>query len=357
MPGLTTYPPFPQDVPTCPLLVVDYELIKAGDADEIERLWRAATEMGFWYLMNHGVYEEAEAMFTMGEETIALTLEEKLLFEQGDHGVSFGYKAAGVQFTDDKGTRDVTEFVNISKDDALAWPAVARRTYPSAVNTRMESTIMPFVKKSLAINNHLIGVLNDKLGLPAGTLASLHKVEEFSGCTARFIRAPPYPGSEEKTFLTAHTDFGSLSFLHNRLGGLQVLPPGSDQWFYVKPLPGHAICNIGDALNIFSGGILRSNIHRVVPPPREQAEYERHSVVFFTRPNDAVELRALSAQSERIAAAVANAPPGKYAPGVTAMEWLVRRVKSQRVTNYKGPESWTDRRGTEDTAIPNQGKI
>ena len=72
------------------------------------------------------------------------------------------------------------------------------------------------------------------------------------------------------------------SFLHNRLGGLQVLPPGSDKWFYIKvralphvlflsadvhmpkPLPGHAICNIGDSLNIFSGGILRSNIHRVV---------------------------------------------------------------------------------------------
>ena len=24
------------------------------------------------------------------------------------------------------------------------------------------------------------------------------------------------------------------SFLHNRLGGLQVLPPNSDKWFYVE---------------------------------------------------------------------------------------------------------------------------
>ena len=29
-------------------------------------------------------------------------------------------------------------------------------------------------------------------------------------------------------------------------------------------MPGYAICNVGDALNIFSGGILRSSIHRVV---------------------------------------------------------------------------------------------
>ena len=47
MPG-TTIPPFPDDVPTVPLLVINYQLIKAGDTDEIDRLWKAATELGFW---------------------------------------------------------------------------------------------------------------------------------------------------------------------------------------------------------------------------------------------------------------------------------------------------------------------
>lgn len=63
------------------------------------------------------------------------------------------------------------------------------------------------------------------------------------------------------------------------------MPPGSQEWLYVKvsishdkhmeqmdgsthgrtqPIPGYAICNIGDALAIFSGGILRSNLHRVM---------------------------------------------------------------------------------------------
>ena len=120
------------------------------------------------------------------------------------------YKAAGVQYMDERGTRDVTEFVNIAKDDALAWPTPARRTYPSTVHARMDSTVKPFVEKSLAINNVLIDVLNDKLGLPKGTLAELHKPEAFSGCTARVIRAPPHVGPDEKLFLTAHTDFGSL---------------------------------------------------------------------------------------------------------------------------------------------------
>lgn len=41
-------PPFPDDVPTHPLLVVDYELIKKGDQGEIDKLWEAATKLGFW---------------------------------------------------------------------------------------------------------------------------------------------------------------------------------------------------------------------------------------------------------------------------------------------------------------------
>ena len=48
MPGLTTYPPFPEDIATAPLQVVDYQLIKAGDEGEIDKLWKAATELGFW---------------------------------------------------------------------------------------------------------------------------------------------------------------------------------------------------------------------------------------------------------------------------------------------------------------------
>lgn len=47
MPGLA-YPPFPEDIPTFPLLVIDYELVKRGNQEEIDRLWGAATQLGFW---------------------------------------------------------------------------------------------------------------------------------------------------------------------------------------------------------------------------------------------------------------------------------------------------------------------
>ena len=62
---------------------------------------------------------------------------------------------------------------------------------------------------------------------------------------------------------------------------------------YVKPLRGHCIINLGDAMTKFTGGLLRSNIHRVVSPPGEQATETRYSVVYFSRPEDEVVLRRL----------------------------------------------------------------
>ncbi|KAH9065124.1 Clavaminate synthase-like protein [Lactarius deliciosus] len=344
-------PPFPDDVPTVPLRVIDYGLLQAGDEHEIDRLWKVATELGFWYLKNYGADAEVDAIFEMGAHTMALPLEEKMKFERGDGGNSFGYKFAGAIATDATGALDSAEFINVSQDDALAFPTVVHRRYPCVVEERMDSAVRPFVRKSMEVNQTLIDVLNDRLGLPPGCLSKLHGPEEHSGSEASCIKktATSTPEPPDRAVIGAHTDFGSLSFLHNRLGGLQVLPPGTDEWKYVKPIPGHAICNIGDAMVIFSAGILRSNLHRVVPPPRAQAPFDRWSLVFFTRPGNSVSLAPLTKESTLIAEAAARAPEGRYATGSTAGEWFRRRVRNRRIKNQAGPETWRASRGTEHT--------
>ena len=114
--------------------------------------------------------------------------------------------------TDETGILDTAEFINVSKDDALAWPKQVHRAYPPTVNARMASTIKPFVEKSLEVNDALLAVLNGKLGLPEGTLAAKHALEEQSGSEARCIKSPPMPAGSapDKAALGSHTDFGSL---------------------------------------------------------------------------------------------------------------------------------------------------
>jgi isopenicillin N synthase-like dioxygenase len=84
----------------------------------------------------------------------------------------------------------------------------------------------------------------------------------------------------------AHSDVGSLSLalLFHRLGGLQMRPCGEDgRWEYVRPLPGHAIVNLGDALATFTNGLLRSCPQRVAALPGQKAGLPTHSVAYFMR--------------------------------------------------------------------------
>jgi isopenicillin N synthase-like dioxygenase len=171
--------------------------------------------------------------------------------------------------------------------------------HPEMLYRRAE-LIKSYINDSHALITLLLDHLNSHLQLPEGTLQSLHRLDQPSGDQIRLIKSPPQPPSDQRTALGKHTDFGSLTILFNRLGGLQILPPPSltpagkePEWTYVKPLQGHCIINLGDAMTKFSGGLLRSNIHRVVSPPGEQAKETRYSVVYFSRPGDEVLLKRL----------------------------------------------------------------
>ncbi|KDR78360.1 hypothetical protein GALMADRAFT_1315858 [Galerina marginata CBS 339.88] len=332
-------PPFPADLPIRDLLVVDFKLLKAGDKAQANALWQAATTWGFWYLKNYEAEDCVEAMFKMGRETLVLPFEEKMKYWQGNKGASFGYKVAGATYADIDGSTDVAEFINVSKDDAIAYPTIVHKAYPTTVNVHMEEAIRPFIRSCLETNRVLMNVFNQKLELPAGTLSELHCPEKECISEARCIKVPP-ASNDIKIALGAHTDFGSISFLVNRLGGLQVLvsnpKSGIGEWTYIKPIEGYAICNIGDTLSILSGGILKSCVHRVVPPPGDQAKHERWSLVYFARPTNDVYLQALSDKSLLIAEAVEKADKSLYTPGMTAAQWFAMRQTQHRTDSDKG---------------------
>ncbi|BGP38552.1 hypothetical protein JCM10450v2_002501 [Rhodotorula kratochvilovae] len=345
----STYPrtDFPEDLECHPLLIVDYAKVAAGDESEIDTLYQACTNLGFFYLKNHGVEDLTEPMFEMGKATFDLSEEELLPFEQGDSGMSAGYKKAGSTNVDAKGNVDTVQFINVAKDDALAYPEVRQRTYPPTVVERMD-TVTSFIRKSDNVLQTLMAVLEVRLGLPKGTLAALHKEGDISGSESRCILKP---AEGEKGFLKegegedgnpaaaigAHTDFG-------------VLPPGSTQWQSIRPLPGHAVCNVGDTLSVYSGNIFKSNIHRVVPPPPPQNMHARWSLVYFLRPGFDNPLRPLSEESEIVRAHAEQDAAMKAMPkDQTAGGWFKRRIALQRAANRKGPETWAASRGTEHT--------
>ena len=166
----------------------------------------------------------------------------------------------------------------------------------------------------------LLEHLNTHLELPSGTLANLHRIYQRSGDHVRFTQAPPSEFDEARAKRAEHTDFGSITILFNWLGGLQVRLPDTEEWVYVRPIPGSCVVNLGDAMVKFTAGLLRSNIHRVVPPPGEQAGLTRNSLVFFSRPEDSVVLK-------RLKGGIIDAQPVMETgePEMTAHEWIMQK--------------------------------
>ncbi|KAL1752676.1 hypothetical protein FB107DRAFT_219450 [Schizophyllum commune] len=361
-PSPPSYPPFPTDVPTHPLIIIDYERIRAGDSAEVDQLWKAATTIGFWYLKNHGTDAEVDKVFAMGDAFMRLPIEEKMKYEQGDEGNSFGYKYAGANATNAAGARDTIEFLNIAQDHvplditshhtfpstsppfpplsssssptSLPFPSTPSPSHPTFLHTHHTTfhthypppvslpLVTSFIRRSREINLTLMRALGERLGLgaavgvrnpadaleagrpvgvleagrPAGVLKAQNAVDVLEVRSA--VDAPPT--LDAPSTLDTPSTLESLHAAH--------LPSGSELRFTKNaipegagfPLPAHAVCNIGDALAILSGGILRSNLHRV-----------------------------------------------PYLGTQTAGEWFARRIRGWRIRNREGPQTWIASRGTE----------
>lgn len=198
-----------------------------------------------------------------------------------------------------------------------------------------------YMQHAHALISLILVHLNTHLHLPPGTLTQLHRQTAVSGDQVRLIKSPPQPPSDLGTALGKHTDFGSLTVLFNRLGGLQILPPPSltpageePAWTYVKPLPGHCIVNLGDAMVKFTNGLLRSNIHRVVSPPGEQAKETRYSLVYFARPEDEVVLKRLDGSD-----IIPQLEEGQGEEVMNSKEWIkLQAMRLRKVENASEEE-------------------
>lgn len=120
-------PPFPDDVPTVPLLRLNLQQLINGDAAEEEKLWKACCELGFFYLDlrsgdGEGLLKAADELFRLADGVFDLPVEEKQKYDLIDEGSYFGYKGLGKGTTDKEGSRDRNEFWNVSKDDILGEP-------------------------------------------------------------------------------------------------------------------------------------------------------------------------------------------------------------------------------------------
>lgn len=317
------------------LLVIDYNALIRRDTTEISKICKASTELGFFYLKIDNQLDP-DAMFKLAENVFQMPLDDKLIYQMdGKNGVYYGYKSVGSMVADKRGCPDTIEFWNISKDEILIQGGTK---FPKAI-LDAKDIIEDFMTKSHEIVLVILEILSIHLGLDSQALPNLHRLMQSSGDQLRLTKSTMYPIQRKDSpdvSLGAHTDFGSITILFNRLYGLQVLTT-NEEWLFVPPLAGHAIVNLGDAMVKLSGGRLKSNTHRVVTVPDLKRVTDRYSVVYFSRPENSVRMTNL----------VNYENEGNDNNVLTAEEWIARRVKSFQTENYTDEAAYEMSRGTE----------
>jgi len=284
------------------LPVLDLSLLQ-GTATEharfIEQLRVAARDVGFFYVIGHGVsLSKQQAILQLAKDFFALPLADKRQVQMLNSPHFRGYTGFQGELT--RGKPDQREQFDIMKeDDVLGLPtqdALWRRLigpnqWPVQLPA-MRQELLQFQQQLSDITVQLLESLMQALQLPADALA-----ETITDGPYQHMKLIHYPGAHATSSnqgVGAHKDPGYLTLvLQDSQSGLQV--ETADGWIDAAPLPGAFVVNIGELLELASNGYLKATMHRVVTP---QAGIERFSCAFFmaAQLDATVPLLALSAE-------------------------------------------------------------
>ncbi|UJR07404.1 hypothetical protein I4U23_011690 [Adineta vaga] len=115
---------------------------------------------------------------------------------------------------------------------------------------------------------------------------SIHQWDKEPGATLKLLHYPPI-NKTNSIRAGAHSDYGSLTLLfqHDNKSGLEVFDRSTNQWYPVEARDDMIVVNFGDVFEYWSKGMIKSTIHRVNLPTREQENDSRYSIAFFCDPN------------------------------------------------------------------------
>jgi isopenicillin N synthase-like dioxygenase len=250
-------------------------------AEFLAQLRTAAREVGFFYLVGHGVDAGFLAqLLALSKRFFALPEADKAVIEMANSPHFRGYTRLGDERT--RGAADWREQLDIGLElEALPLPPDApswqRLPGPNQWPAQLPE-LRPAFERA---HRELYGVAARLLNAFAAALGQSEDVFE-SVCRGRpwqMIKTIHYPGSSATAQgVGAHKDGEFVTLLlQDAVSGLQV--QGEDgHWIDAPPLPGSFVVNTGELLEMASDGYLRATTHRVLAPPPGM---DRYAIAFF----------------------------------------------------------------------------
>ncbi|MEM9202843.1 MAG: 2OG-Fe(II) oxygenase family protein [Actinomycetota bacterium] len=275
-------------------------------------LWLAATDVGFFDVVNHGIPEmQVDAAFASAREFFALPEEikaKRALVAEANAGWE-----DRAQIRPSTGTPDHKETFQITlprMDEHRLWPDTA---FPS-----FRRQMTSFAEANRQLGMRILSCFAVRLGFERDFFERRHDPRSpYFQSTLRLLHYYPSTGEDDDQGVRwragAHTDYDCLTLLHQRPDqrGLQVCPgheSASGQWTPIEPVSGAITCNVGDMLMRWSDDQLLSTLHRVVLP--SEPTPSRYSIAYFCQADGDVMIQG----------------PSRRYPPVSASAYLQERI-------------------------------
>lgn len=248
-------------------------------------LRRATHEVGFFSLIGHGVPAELiERAYATAHAFFALPESHKLAIENVRSPHFRGYTRMGGERT--LGRVDIREQIDIgaerpavemAADTPDYWILEGPNLWPEALS-ELREVAEEWMTRLDDVGTRLLRAWAGALGAASDTFDAAF---ERPSPHMKIARYPGVEAGQPAQGVGAHKDLGVLTLLsvEDGMAGLQVEKDG--EWIDVTPPAGAFVVNIGELLEIATGGYLKATLHRVVSPAPGT---ERISIPYFHGP-------------------------------------------------------------------------
>ncbi|MDH5609118.1 MAG: isopenicillin N synthase family oxygenase [Cyclobacteriaceae bacterium] len=257
-------------------------------------LGAAYQSIGFVAIKNHGLsaelsgqlYQVIQAFFSLPDE-VKKRYEKPEIFGQRGYISKNKEKAKGFK------TADLKEFYHIGQPDDTRLAEYPANIWPDEIENFEKLSLEAFrVLQEAGLD--MLRAIALYLGLEE------HYFDEKARQGNSILRAIHYfpiddPDSIPLDAVRAaeHGDINLITLLMGASAdGLQVLRRDG-RWIPITALPEQIVVNVGDMLSRLTNNKLKSTIHRVVNPPRDQMGSPRYSIPFFMHPVSSMDLSCL----------------------------------------------------------------
>jgi len=278
---------------------LDIECPEQEDFEKLSHVFSSSfSDIGFIYISNHGIKSESiQGAFKASNDYFSLPNEVK---EEDRKGPEYqGWVEQGREIFDQDEDGNIAELEVRETYDTKNFSGVGK--FPDKTMPSLRPALTKLTSQAKMLTHRLLTSLSLSLGQEESFLSDIHQGMLSQGLfnpvenstTLRSIMYPPISDrlAEQPGIIRCgeHSDYGTITLLfQDDMGGLEVKNVDG-AWIDADPVAGAILVNVGDLLELMSGGRFPATRHRVTIPLSEfKRKAPRQSMAFFVHPDDEV---------------------------------------------------------------------